>query len=558
MLTHISIKDFAIVDSLELDLKHGLTAVTGETGAGKSIMLDALALASGAKAESNQVRPGASKAEIYACFELSQHPQLHQWLADNDMEGDQEQLILSRIITQEGRSRGYINGRPAALQQLKTLGEQLLDIHGQHAQQQLRQKDTPRALLDNFGQHHELLGQTQQHYKHWQQLRQRLSQLKEQSDETLARIQLLEYQAQELDMLSLQAGEVELLEQEQKRLANAEHHLLAAQQALAVCRSEDDQPDAYQMVQYALQKINNLLESTPSLGNAHELLSQAYVAIEEASSELFDYIDGFEINPQRLHQIEDRLNAIYDLARKHKVKPEDLHVLHQGIIDELATLNGSDQSLDELEKAAQQAEGQFIAYAQELSTARQQAGEKLAKALVKQLKTLALEKAQIQFLVDRQPHHKANAFGLDEVQLNISLNPGQPLQPLHKVASGGELSRISLALQILIQEGPSTLIFDEVDVGVGGATAERMGRMLKQLGEHKQVITVTHQAQVAAQANQHLVVSKLSGKQLTRTQIRTLNDEQRKQELARMLGGLEITEHTLAHAQTMLASAQAS
>ena len=558
MLTHISIKDFAIVDALELDLSAGLTAVTGETGAGKSIMLDALALASGSKADANQVRPGASKAEIYACFDLSKKKDLQAWLNENDMDGDQDQLILSRIITNEGRSRGYINGRPAALQQLKTLGEQLLDIHGQHAQQQLRQKDTPRTLLDNYGSYGDLLAQTQDQYKTWQQLRQRVEQLKEQSDETLARVQLLEYQVQELDALDLQAGEVEELELEQKRLANAEHHLLSAQQSLQLCRSDDDQPDAYQAVQYALQKLNPLLESTPELANAHELLNQAYVAIEEASSELHGYIEGFEINPQRLQLAEERLNSIYDLARKHKVKPEELHMLHQQIADELGTLNGSDHSLEELEQALAQAEQDFTELAIELSNQRRISGEKLAKALIKQLKTLALDKAQIQFTVDPQPVHKANQYGLDDIEFQVSLNPGQPLQPLHKVASGGELSRISLALQILIQQGPNTLIFDEVDVGVGGATAERMGRMLKQLGNKKQVITVTHQPQVAAQAHQHLLVSKLSGKQQTRTQIRSLQDEQRQQELARMLGGLEITEHTLAHAQTMLESAQAS
>ncbi len=307
---------------------------------------------------------------------------------------------------------------------------------------------------------------------------------------------------------------MEELEAEQKRLANAEGHLLNAQQALHLCQNDDEQNDAYQAIQYALQKLDPLLDSTPALASTHELLNQAYVIIDEACNELGHYINGFEINPQRLQQVEERLNAIYDLARKNKVKPEA-----------------------------------FSGLGQSLSSARKKAATKLANELIKHLKQLALDKAQVKFEVDSLPIHKANQYGLDDIQFLVSLNPGQPLQPLHKVASGGELSRISLALQILIQQGSDTLIFDEIDVGVG--------RLLKQLGKNKQVISVTHQPQVAALAHQHLLVNKLSANKQTRTQIRNLNSEQRQQELARMLGGLEINELTLAHAKDMLGAAQA-
>lgn len=558
MLSHISIKDFTIVDSLELDLSTGFSAVTGETGAGKSIMLDALALATGQKADGNMVRPGANKAEIYACFDVKKNQTLIQWLKDNDMEGDDDQqLILSRIITNEGRSRGYINGRPAPLQQLKELGAQLVDIHGQHAHQQLLHKDSPRTLLDGFGKYDNLLADVKNSYQHWQQLKTKVNQLQNQSDEINARTQLLEYQVQELDSLDLQPEEVEQLENEQKRLANAESHLLNTQQALHLCRNDDEHADAYQAVQLALQKLDPLIESSPELANAHELLNQAYVVIDEAASELANYIDSFEINPQRLQHVEERLNAIYELARKHKVKPEELCQLHQSMAQELDHLKGTDESLDELLVQLEQAEQHFNGHGQTLSSKRKQAADKLASELIKQLKQLSLGKAQVQFTIEPQPLHKANGHGLDHIEFLVSLNPGQPLQPLQKVASGGELSRISLSLQILIQQGPDTLIFDEIDVGVGGATAERMGRLLKQLGSHKQVISVTHQPQVAALAHEHLLVNKLSSKQQTRTQIRNLNSEQRQQELARMLGGLEITQTTLDHAGDMLNAAQA-
>lgn len=557
MLTHLSIKDFTIVDSLELDVKTGFTAVTGETGAGKSIMLDALSLATGHKAEGSQVRPGATKAEIYACFELNNKPELQNWLVENDLDGDQEQVILSRIITHEGRSRGYINGRPAPLNQLKELGEQLVDIHGQHAHQQLLHKDSPRILLDDFGDYQGLLKDVQSSYQHWQHLKKRVDLLQNQSEEIQAKVQLLEYQVQELDLLNLAENEIEELEAEQKRLANAETNLLLAQQALYFCRNDDEQLDAHQAVQYALQKISPLLDNSPVLSSSHELLHQAYVLIDEASHELNSYLDNFEINPQRLQHVEERLNAIYDLARKNKVRPEELQPLHKQLTEELQQLNGQDESIDELLIQLEAAEQNFTGHGQALSSARLKAGKKLSSELIKHLKSLALDKAQIQFNIDSQPIHKANGHGFDDIALLVSLNPGQSLQPLHKVASGGELSRISLALQILTQQGPQTLIFDEIDVGVGGATAERMGRMLKQLGESKQVISVTHQPQVAALAQQHLLVNKLSGKQQTRTQIRDLNTEQRKQELARMLGGLEISNSSLVHAQEMLSAAQA-
>lgn len=557
MLSHISIKDFTIVDSLELDLSNGFTAVTGETGAGKSIMLDALSLATGNKADGNQVRPGANKAEIYACFDLSQNNHVKQWLTDNDMDGDQDQLILSRIITNEGRSRGYINGRPAPLQQLKTLGEQLLDIHGQHAHQMLLHKDSPRTLLDGYGNYSQTLNHVKQYYADWQNIKKQVERLQNQSDEVVARAQLLEYQVQELDLLDLEEAELESLENEQKRLANAETHLLSAQQALHLCQNDEDHADAYQAIQYALQKLDSFFETNPALNSAHELLNQAYVLVDEASHELSHYINSFEINPQRLQHVEERLNAIYELARKHKVRPEELRPLHIQLSQELAELKGQDQSLDELLAELETVEQAYIGHAQTLSSARKRTSDKLCKELLKQLKLLALDKAQVSFKVEDQAIHNASAHGLDNIQLLVSFNPGQPLQPLNKVASGGELSRISLALQILIQQGPDTLIFDEIDVGVGGATAERMGRLLKELGSKKQVISVTHQPQVAALAHQHLLVNKLSGKQQTRTQMRELAADQRQQELARMMGGLEISDLTLAHAKDMLIAAQA-
>jgi DNA repair protein RecN (Recombination protein N) len=555
MLNHLSIKHFTIVEHLDLDLAGGLSTITGETGAGKSILLDALDLATGGKAEAAQVRPGCDKAEIYACFDV-RRPVLLQELEEQGIDTDNGQLILSRIIAQDGRSRGYINGRPVPVTMLRHIGEQLVDIHGQHAQQHLLGKHAARDMLDAYGDYNPLLEQVRSSYQHWQSVSALLENKRRASDEHIARLQLLEYQVGELDKLDLQDGEVIGLEAEQKRLASAEHTLLNAQHAASMLTNDDSDGDAKRLIQHALHKLSPLVHINPQLSNSLELLGQALILVEEAGHDLQTYIESFEINPQRLQQVETRLGAIYDLARKHRLDVDSLYQHYVALSDELSQLKGGGNSLEELELAAQQAEFNYQQVAEKLSATRLKTAKKLSRALQEQLALLALERAQTCFDVQPQAARLGNASGIDQVELLISLNPGQPLQPIAKVASGGELSRISLALQVLCSKGPDTMIFDEVDVGVGGATAERLGRMLKTIGQQKQVICVTHQPQVAALAHQHLRVSKISGKDKTHTRIHTLNQEERSHELARMLGGLEVDQHTLAHASTLLQSGQ--
>ncbi len=554
MLTHLTVNNYAIVDHLELELDRGMSVITGETGAGKSIMLDALALTLGDRADSGAIRPGATKADILATFDISAIPEAVQWLNERDLNCDEGQVILRRVVTTEGRSRGYINGSPCPQQDLKALGEMLIDIHSQHEHQSLLKTDTHRRLLDNFAGASDLARQVQLAAQRCRQTEQVLKQASEIGDEQSARIQLLTYQLEELSSLGLQEGELDQLDREQRQLANAELITLSCQQIIDLC-SESDSGSVLQSLTSSLTRLTSLREHGRSLDEAHTLLSGAQIQVEEAVGELTRYLDHFEADPQRQQEVEERLGIIHDLARKHRVAADQLLPLQQRLIDELDAIeqHGADQARLEEELLAYREHYQTLAG--KLSQARHKAASKLAKAVTAEVQQLGMPGGTVQIELRPLEPQQHPLHGLEHVEFLISANPGQPAKPLAKVASGGELSRISLGIQVITAQTSRvpTLVFDEVDVGIGGPTAEIVGKLLRQLGERGQVLTVTHLPQVAAQGHQHLFVRKEQTRDSTRTCIDKLDHEGRVHEVARMLGGIDLTDESLAHARKQLA-----
>lgn len=550
MLNQLTIRDFAIVEQLDLELKQGMTVVSGETGAGKSIMLDALGLTLGDRAEAGAVRHGADKADISASFNIDTIPDAAQWLTDNDLDNDGE-CILRRVITKEGRSRCYINGRPTPAGQVKLLGEHLIAIHGQHEHQRLLKKDHHRELLDNFAGEAKLASQVRDAYQNWHRLAQELKQLSEQSAEQTARVQLLSYQIEELDQLGLQPEELKQLEDEQKTLANAGEILSTGQQMINLA-SDNEENNCAQLLNHCLHLLADIQSESPSVRQASEMLNSALIQVEEASTEIRHYLERVEINPERQQEVEERLSSIYEIARKHRITPEQLAEFHQGLCDELAGLNRSDEELEQLAKDVETTQTKYLQLAEKLSNKRASAAKKLSKLVDQQLHSLGMPSAQIS--VDMSRLEKPTTNGLEDIEFLIITNKGQPAKPLAKIASGGELSRISLAIQVITAQTSTTptLIFDEVDVGIGGAIAEVVGRLLRQLGEQAQILCVTHQPQVASQGHQHLFVSKRSDKLKTHTRIDQLDESKRIHEIARMLGGIDITERSVEHAREML------
>lgn len=557
MLVHLAVNNYAIVDHLELELDRGMTVITGETGAGKSIMLDALALTLGDRADSGAVRPGADKADILATFDISDIPEAAQWLDQRDLSSDDSQVILRRVVTAEGRSRAYINGSPCPQQDLRALGEMLIDIHSQHEHQSLLKADTHRRLLDDYAGASDLARQVQLAAQRCRQTEQALQQASDTNDEQNARIQLLSYQLEELDNLSLQDGELEQLEAEQRQLANAELIMQSCQQIINIC-SESDSGSVLQALTSSLNRLGGLKEHGRSLDEAHNLLSGAQIQVEEAVGELTRYLDHFEADPQRQQQVEERLGVIHDLARKHRVNADELPALQQRLIDELEGIQQQDADRERLAEELVAYREHFQSLASRLSDIRRKAATRLAKAVTGEIQQLGMPGGQVKVELHPLKAEQTPLQGLENVEFLVSANPGQPAKPLAKVASGGELSRISLGIQVITAQTSRvpTLVFDEVDVGIGGPTAEIVGKLLRQLGERGQVLTVTHLPQVAAQGHQHLFVRKEQKRDSTRTCIDRLDQEGRVQEVARMLGGVDLTEESLAHARKQLAGNQ--
>jgi DNA repair protein RecN (Recombination protein N) len=557
MLVHLSVHNYAIVEHLDLELDRGMSVISGETGAGKSIMLDALGLTLGDRADSGVVRPGADKADILASFDLSDIPEARAWLAERDLEQDGP-CILRRVITAEGRSRGYINGSPCPQGDLKALGELLIDIHSQHEHQSLLKAETHRRLLDEYAGSQELSRQVQLAAQRWKQTKNELERLSSQGDEQRARHQLLSYQLEELDNLALGENELEQLEQEHKNLTNAESLLSACRLVIEQC-SDNDAGNVLSALTGSLNRLGAFQGQPGALSEATSLLASAQIQVEEAVGELNRFLDHFDADPERLQQMEERLDAIYTLARKHRTQPNELTAMQQQLFEELESLNADDQAVERLSDELTSFARHYQKKASELSTLRNAAANTLATAVEQEMQSLGMPGGRFSIKLSPNNSSEPHPNGLEQLEFLVSANPGQPLKTLAKVASGGELSRISLAIQVITAQTSRvpTLVFDEVDVGIGGPTAEVVGQLLRRLGDRGQVLTVTHLPQVAAQGHQHLFVHKLRGSDATRTAVSKLDSGQRVEEIARMLGGVDLTEESLAHARQMVGSAQA-
>ncbi|OEY65624.1 DNA repair protein RecN [Marinobacter sp. X15-166B] len=557
MLTQLTVTNYAIAERVELHFRGGMTALTGETGAGKSIVLDALGLALGGRADAGAVRHGAKRADITASFDISRIDDAASWLKHHQLD-DGDDCILRRSISRDGRSRAYINGQPCPLNHLKVLGGMLMDIHSQHQHQSLLRKDTHRKLVDEFAGATALAHDTHQAWQSWHRTRNLLAERRQNAEESEARVQLLRYQFEELDRLGLSAGEQQQLEHEQQQLSQADVMLQCSQQAALLC-TEDDL-NAASLIRQAINQLEQLPSGVAALADARQMLSEAEIQINEAGNTLRHFVEDYEADPARLAEVEARLSQIYQLARKHRIPPEELPALHQSLREELAALENGEGSIEQLEAELARHREHYDTLAHKLSGVRAGAARKLDQRIAAELTQLSMPAVQFVTHIHTRSDGEPGPHGLEELEFLVSANPGQPARPLSKVASGGELSRISLAIQVVAAQTSTTptLVFDEVDVGIGGGTAEVVGRLLRSLGENGQVICVTHLPQVAAQCHQHLFVSKFTDEQSTFSKIEALDSEGRITEVARMLGGVDMTEQTIAHAAEMFSKGQAT
>lgn len=558
MLTHIHVRNLAIVDEIDVEMTAGMTALTGETGAGKSILVDALGLVLGDRADSSVIRHGCDRAEISAGFDINDNATATAWLAQQDMDMEGE-CQLRRIINREGRSRGYVNGQAAPMQSLRELGELLVDIHGQHEHQSLLRSAVQRELLDDFGGHQKLLSATTAKYHDWKATRQELEAVISDDAERDARLDLLRYQLQELEALELDSAAIRDIDAEHARQANAGRLVDACQQALNRLDA-DEGNSAYALISQTLDELNELSGLDSKLEDSSRLLDEAAVLVQEGIDSLRHYADSLEIDPERLQWLEQRTGLLHDLARKHRCTPGELPEIEAHIRRELAHMENADQHREDLQENLAGLEQAYLDAARQLGGKRKQAARAFSKQITAAMQTLGMKGGVFEAGVKTRKDHGYGRHGLDDIEFMVSANPGQPVQPLSKVASGGELSRISLAIQVICASGATipTLIFDEVDSGIGGGVAEIVGQQLRALGVDRQVLCVTHLPQVAALANRQMQVTKLSGEDTTRTRIRTLNAEERVDELARMLGGVKITKQTREHAREMMQLARTS
>ena len=554
MLTQLTIRDFTIVDHLDLQFQQGMTVLTGETGAGKSILLDALLLAMGGRADSGTVRACSDRTEISAAFSVDGNRDIQQWLRDNELDEDDE-CFIRRTIGSDGRSKGFINGRMVPMQSLRDLGDLLLDIHGQHAHQSLLKRQLQRQALDDYAGHSELLQDTQKVYEHWKSLRQQQAALAQSQEEREARIELLTYQTGELNELNLGENELGELEEEHARLANL-NVILESGASTVHALAENEEASVVSQLQQACNQMEHMLQFDHRLENISRMLNEASIQVDEAADELRHYLDGLSLEPERLNWLDERLGIIHDLSRKHRVEAHSLPALQRQLSEELATLLSASEQSDNLQEQLTQAEQAYLAAAKILSKQRQKAAKTLSALVTDNMQQLGMKQGQ--FKIELEATEEFSPHGMERVEFQVATNPGQPFKPMSKVASGGELSRISLAIQV-ITAGTGripTLIFDEVDVGIGGGIAETVGHLLRSLSRERQVFCVTHQPQVASLAHHHLHVSKHSTDKTTHTSVVPLTAQQRTDEIARMLGGIEITAQTLSHAKEMIERGQ--
>ena len=549
MLTHLSLRDFVIIDHIELDFEPGFTVLTGETGAGKSILIDALTLVLGDRAEASVVRPGCQRAEIAALFDISRLPEVADWLKVQDLAGDEGQCLLRRVVEASGRSRAFINGHVATLQQLREVGERLVDIHGQHAHQSLLKPAAQRALLDAYAALDVLAGLVADLHREWQELA-RQRELAERGAAELARErEELEWQVGELEALNFSEEEWAALQAEHARLSHAATLIEGAREAVELISETD--LSLLSQLSGLIARLKHLSQYDPALEEVLQILEPAEIQVREAAYALTHYQQRLELDPARLAECEERLEAIHRAARKFRVTPERLPALLEEARERLNRLAEAADPAG-LARREAQAAARYREEAEKLSAERAKAAVELSRKVTATLQELAMKGGR--FEVALVPLREGASFGLENVEFRVAAHAGAPLRPLAKVASGGELSRVSLALEVAAVDATAvpTLIFDEVDVGIGGGVAEIVGDLLRRLGEHRQVLCVTHLPQVAAQADHHFRVWKESGEGKTVSRIEILDRAGRVEEIARMLGGVDITDTTRAHAAELL------
>lgn len=564
MLTQIIVKNLAIVSELELNFGHGMHVITGETGAGKSIIIDALSIVLGERASPDQIRVPATQAEVTASFCIKNLPAVQYLLAEQGLETEQQECIIRRIINSDGRSRAYINGHSVTAQQLKTLAPHLVHIHSQHQHHALLASDYQRQIVDVYANHQQLLTTVHTIYQDWSHIKQQiqnLTDIQQQAD----KLNLLNYQIQELDSLNLLPNELQELDQKHKQLAKSEELLNVCQtveQMLSGSSEHSSNTDGNISIQNQLHSaialLNNMQKLSPKLAQTAEMLRQANIQVEEAAAELNDFYTRLDLDPNQLVTIEQRLSAIHTLARKLKVAPEFLHEHYVKLGEERDSLAKSTELLEQLQKDLIDCELKYKTAAEKLTTSRLQASQKLSTDIMQRLSSLEMPNAKFDIKFEPLKHQNPSPHGNETIHFMVTTNPGQPLGLLNKIASGGELSRISLAIQVINAQlmATPTLIMDEVDVGISGKTALTVGHLMRQLGANAQILCITHLPQVASQAHMHFKVEKIQTTSDTITQITPLNDAQRLQELARLMGGRDITPEAIAHAKQLLESVE--
>jgi len=551
MLAQLNIRNFAIIDSLDLDIPQNMTVITGETGAGKSIAIDALGIALGDRAEASMVKPGAKRSDITASFSLADLPHVKSWLIENELD-EEDDCIIRRTISSEGGSRAYVNGRPVPLQIVKTLSEKLIDIHSQHQHQSLLRQDEQRQLLDSYGQLNPTVENIKIAHDRWHNLNKEYNYLKNAADERASRIDFLSFQINELEELQINENEWQTLTKEHAQIANADKIQQSISTALDLLRLNDN--SIVVELDKVKQEISDLTELLPEFAEANSLLESASINLDEtidflrneSSDELFD--------SQQFERIETRMAILLDTARKHRCEPENLPQTLTQLQNELEPLLNAEETLDELESDIAHAIEHYKKLAEKLTKSRSTTAKKLQKACKEILAQLGMKEASLEIELIPLDETTPHPFGNEKISFNVKTNPGSPYKPLAKVASGGELSRISLAIQVVSANVTNipTLIFDEVDVGIGGGIAETVGRLLRELAVSKQIICITHQAQVAAQGKTHWLVEKQTKSNSVTTRINLLENEEREIEIARMIGGLNLTSTTKKHAKEML------
>lgn len=554
MLTQLSVKNFAIVKSLDIEFKPGMTAITGETGAGKSIAIDALGLCLGDRAEAGNVRKGASKAEITACFTLKNNGKCSEWLAQNDLEDPEQTCILRRVISSEGRSKAYINGSPVPLQQLKELGRRLIAIHGQHAHQTLLKSEAQRALLDSDTTIQKKLTEIRSVVSTHKKLSDEIEQIESARRQREDRKNLLSYQLSELDEFGLLDNEFQVLEAEFRKMSHSQSLLEESQLSYhELCESEHG--NASTTISRCLERMSDLVEHDEQLQPIVLMLQEAQININEASNELKGYLDCLEIDPLKMQQTEMRYSRAIELARKHQVQPEALYEHHHELKTEYQALFDSHSKSEQLQEEIKELSQRYETLADKLHDTRKKVAKQLQRAVTSQIRKMNMPDAEFEIKVSDINRGKINTKGHDAIEFMLCSNKGMHLEKLEKAASGGELSRIGLALQVLGNKTHAvpTLIFDEVDTGISGGTASVIGELLKTLGNNEsQVFCVTHLPQVAAKANHQMLVTKFSDGKTTETHMNELDSDKRIEELARLLAGDTLTETAIANARALL------